>query len=112
MGILPVRATAGGVRSEKAFYAKSLSSAPTNPGSGYSGWGHKSGHIWRYYKTGTGAGWKEIDLSAIDGSRNGDFTTLKTSSTAGWKEIDLSAIDGSRNVVAVHASFSLMLPSN
>ena len=77
-----LQASAGGVRSQKAFYPKSLSSAPTNPGSGYSGWSHKSGSIWRYYKTGTGAGWKEIDLSAIDGSRNGDFTTLKASSTA------------------------------
>ena len=77
-----LQASAGGVRSEKAFYAKSLSSAPTNPGSGYSGWGHKSGHIWRYYKTGSGAGWKEIDLSVLDGSGNGDFTTLKISSTA------------------------------
>ena len=77
-----LQASNGGVQAAKAFYAKSLSSAPTNPVSGYSGWGHKSGSIWRYYKTGTGAGWKEIDLSAIDGSKNGDFTTLKASSTA------------------------------
>ncbi len=79
-----LQASAGGVRSEKAFYAKSLSSAPTNPGSGYSGLSHKAGDVWRYYN----AGWKEIDLSVLDGSGNGDFTTLKISSTA-WNALDM-----------------------
>ena len=58
-----LQASAGGVRSEKAFYhPKSLSTAPTNPGSGYGGIAHKTGSTYWFWD---GSAWISKDVANI-----------------------------------------------
>jgi hypothetical protein len=65
--------TSQNVTIDRALVVKSLGSAPTAPGSGYSALSHVSGAVWRYYNT-SSSSWATIDFSAAGGAVPGSNT--------------------------------------